>query len=76
MYCIIFSSTMCQGEAGGTEVLATAASEVSITKHICTDEANAMAGDGVHKVIVISTTDWLVTGRTIDNVMWSSFVYT
>ena len=43
------------GEAGGTEVLATAASEVSITKDLGTDGADVLAGNSVHKVIVIAT---------------------
>ena len=42
-------------EAGGTEVLATAGSEVSITKDLGTDGADELAGNGVHKVIVIAT---------------------
>ena len=43
------------GEAGGTEVLATAGSEVSITKDLGTDGADVLAGNGVHKDIVIAT---------------------
>ena len=36
-------------------MLATAGSEVSITKDLGTDGADVLAGNGVHKVIVIAT---------------------
>ena len=36
-------------------MLATAGSEVSITKYLGTDGADVLAGNGVHKVIVIAT---------------------
>ena len=42
------------GEAGGTEVLATAGSEVSITKDLGTDGAGILVGNGVYKDIVIA----------------------
>ena len=51
------------GEAGGTEVLATADSEVSITKDFGTDKADVLVRNSVHKFVVISTIGWLVTGR-------------
>ena len=51
------------GKAGGTKVLATAFSEVSITKDLGTDRADIITGSGAHKFIVIATTGWLVTGR-------------
>ena len=51
------------GEAGGTEVLATADGEVSIAKDLCADGAGVLAGNSAHKLVVISTIDWLVTGR-------------
>ena len=59
------------GEAGGTEVLATAGSEVSITKDLGTDRAGVLAGNAVYKLMVISTIGWLVTGRRKNNVMLS-----
>ena len=40
------------GEAGGTEVLATAASEVSITKDLGADGADVITGSGVHQFIL------------------------
>ena len=42
-------------EAGGTEVLATADSEVSITKDLGTDGADVLVRNEVHKLILIST---------------------
>ena len=48
------------GEAGGTEVLATADSEVSITKDLGTYGADVVTGSGAHKLVVISTIGWLV----------------
>jgi len=42
-------------------VLATAGSEVSITKDLCADGADILAGNGTHKFIVISTTGYMVT---------------
>ena len=51
------------GEAGGTEVLATADSKMSIAKDFGTDGAVVLAGNGVFKLIVIATIHWLVTGR-------------
>ena len=50
------------GEAGGTEVLATAYSEVSITKNLGTDRADVIIRSCVHKLVVISAIGWLVTG--------------
>ena len=43
------------GEAGGTEVLATAGSEVSIAKDLCADGADVLVKNGVHKLIFITT---------------------
>ena len=51
------------GEAGGTEVLATADSEVSITKNLGADGADVITGSRAHKLVVISTIGWLVAGR-------------
>lgn len=41
-------------EAGGTEILAIAGSEVSIPKDLGTDGADILAGNGVHKFVLIS----------------------
>ena len=43
------------GEAGGTEVLTTACSEVSLTKDLTTDGADVLTGNSIHKLIIIST---------------------
>ena len=51
------------GEAGGTEVLATAASEVRIVKDFGTDGADVLAGNDSHKLIIIITIGWLATVR-------------
>ena len=50
------------GEAGGTEVLATADSEVSIAKDLGTYWAQVPARQTVHKIIIIATS-WLVPAR-------------
>ena len=55
------------GEARGTEVLATAVSKVSITKDIGTDGADVLVGKSIHKLVIIVTMSWLVTGRKKKN---------
>ena len=44
-------------------MLAAANSEVSIAKDPCTDGADILVGNGVYKFVVISTVDWLATGK-------------
>ena len=50
-------------------MLATADSEVSISKDLGTDGASVLAGNSVYKLKAVSTIAWLVTGRRKDNFM-------
>ena len=59
-------------EAGGTEVLATAGSKVSITKDLGTDGADVLAGNTVHKVIFIATMV-LVPARDVTYFLYRAF---